>query len=42
MQGSMGPGERYPRVLRELMDEVDKPSSMFEKSWQPSEVPTVQ
>ncbi|KFW69692.1 hypothetical protein AS28_02361, partial [Pygoscelis adeliae] len=38
---SMGPNEIPPRVLKELVEEVDKPLPIvFEKSWQSSEVPT--
>ena len=37
----MGSDEVHPRVLRKLTNEVAKPlSSMFEKLWQSSEVPT--
>lgn len=42
LQGSMGTDEIHPWVLREPADEVDKPSSIFVKSWQSSEVPTDQ
>ncbi|KFZ65704.1 hypothetical protein N338_13280, partial [Podiceps cristatus] len=38
---SMGPNEVHPWVLREPVDEVAKPLSIiFERSWQPGEVPT--
>ena len=37
---SMAPNEMYPRVLRELADIVTKSLLMiFEKSWQPDQVP---
>ena len=41
MDKSMGSDEIHPRILREQVDEIAKPLSiLFEKSWQPGEVPT--
>ena len=40
---SMEPADMYPRVLKELLDVVDKPLSIIlEKSWLSSEVPNDQ
>jgi len=41
MHNSMRPDGVYPRVLRELGDEVAKPPAIiFKKSWQTGEVPS--
>lgn len=38
---SMGSDEMHPHILKEMVDKAAKPLFiMFEKSWQPSEVPT--
>lgn len=38
---SMAPDEMHPQILKEIVDEAAKPLFiMFEKSWQPSKVPT--